>query len=83
MDQKGESACVEVYKDIYTIAVKEWLDNKPERLDVSVFDGLVNNLNQRLCLDKNQWINALVLFYLQIIAYYYFTPSPNSVSFSI
>ena len=44
--QKGESACVEVSKDIYTIAVKEWSAIKAKSLGVSLFDNLVNNLQQ-------------------------------------
>ena len=42
--QKGESACVEVSKEIYPIAVKEWSTKKAGRLDVSLFDDLVNKL---------------------------------------
>ena len=42
MVQKGEIACVEVSKEIYTIAVKEWSHMKANRLDVSLFDDLVN-----------------------------------------
>jgi len=41
---KGDSACVEVSKEIYTIAVKEWSAKKAKRLDVSLFDDLLNKL---------------------------------------
>ena len=44
--QKVESACVEVSKNIYTIAVKGWPAKKPNRLDVSLFENLVNKLQQ-------------------------------------
>ena len=43
---KGESACVEFSKEIYTIAVKEWSAKKSKRLDVSLFDILVNKLTR-------------------------------------
>ena len=35
--QKGESARIEVSKDIYTITVKEWSAKKDNCLDVSLF----------------------------------------------
>ena len=41
MVHKGESACVEVSKEIYTIAVKEWSAKKSKRLGVSLFEYLV------------------------------------------
>ena len=44
--QKGESACVEVSKEIYTIAVKEWSAKIAKRLYVSLFYDLVNKLQQ-------------------------------------
>ena len=44
--QKGESAGIEASKEIYTIAVKEWPAKKAKRLGVSLFDELVNNLQQ-------------------------------------
>ena len=40
--QKGESACIEVSKEIYTIAAKECSAKKSKRLYVSLFDDLVN-----------------------------------------
>ena len=46
LGQKGESASVEVSKDIYTIAVKEWSAMKEKRLYVSLFDNSVNKLLQ-------------------------------------
>ena len=51
---KGESACVEVSKVIYTIAVKEWLAKKVKRLDVSLSDDLVNKLQKEVCINKNK-----------------------------
>ena len=80
---KGESACVEVSKEIYTIAVKEWSDQNAKRLDVSLFDDLVNTLQKCFCIEKTQWTIALVSFLqdLPLIIYYYFTPSPHSVAF--
>ena len=42
MVQKGESACIEVFKEIYTIAVKEWSAKKSKLLYVSFFDDLVD-----------------------------------------
>ena len=44
--QKGESACVEVSKEIYTFAVKEWSATKSKRLYVSLFGDLVNKLQR-------------------------------------
>ena len=44
--QKGQSACVEVSKDIYTIAVKEWSAKKVKRLDMYLFEKLVNQLQR-------------------------------------
>ena len=79
----GQSAFIEGSKDIYTIAVKEWSAKIAKRLYVSLFDALVNKLQQWLCLDKSQYTNALVPFYLPLIIYYYFTPSPHSFDFSI
>ena len=52
--QRGESACVEVSEDIYTIAAKERSAKKTKHLYVSLFDDLVNKLHWRVCLDKNQ-----------------------------
>ena len=46
MVQKGESACVEVFKDIYTIAVKGWSAKKSKRLDVSLFVDLLNKFQK-------------------------------------
>ena len=46
MVHKGESACVEVSKEIYTFTVKEWSANKSKRLDMSLFDDLVNKLQK-------------------------------------
>ena len=42
--QKGESGCVEVSKEIYGITVKECSSMKTKRLDVSLFEYLVNKL---------------------------------------
>ena len=44
--QIGESARVEVSKDIYTIAEKERSAKKTKRLYVSLFDDSVNKLRQ-------------------------------------
>ena len=52
--QKGESACIEVSKEIHTIAVKEWSAMKAKRLDVSLFYDLANKLLQQVCLENNQ-----------------------------
>ena len=42
---KGESACIEVSKEIYTIAMKEYSAKKYKRLDVSFFYNLVSKLH--------------------------------------
>ena len=52
--QRGESACVEVYEDIYTIAAKEWPAKKTKRLYVSLFEDSVNKLQRRVYLEKNK-----------------------------
>ena len=65
--QRGESACVEVYEEIYTIAAKERSTKKTKRLYVSLFDNLVNKLRRWVCIEKNQWTYALVSFYLPLI----------------
>ena len=44
--QKGEIICFEVSKEMYTIAVKEWSAKKDKHLGVSLFDKLVNKLQQ-------------------------------------
>ena len=81
--QKGEIICFEVSKEMYTIAVKECSAKKDKHLGVSLFDKLVNKLQQWFCLDNNQLTNALVYFFLPLIIYYYFTSSPYSVAFAI
>ena len=65
--QRGESACVEVSEDIYTIAAKERSAKKTKHLYVSFFDDLVNKLRRWFCIEKNQWTYALVSFYLLLI----------------
>ena len=53
MVKKVESARVEVSKEKYTIAVKEWSAKKATRLYVSLFENLVNKEHQLVCLEKN------------------------------
>ena len=45
-DSERRNACIEVSKEIHTNAVKEWPAKKAKRLDVSLFDDLVNKLQR-------------------------------------
>ena len=46
---KGEITYVEVSKDIYTIALKEWSAKKAQHVDVSLLEDLANKLQQLVC----------------------------------
>ena len=67
--------------EIYAVAIKERSAKRAERSDASLFDDSVNKLRRRVYLEKKQWTDAMVSFYLPLIIYYYFTPSPHSVAF--
>ena len=74
--QKGESSCIEVSKEIFYISVKEWSARKAKRLDVYLFDDLVNKLHSTSLSREESTKQCTCIFLLStynLLLFYSFT----------